>query len=246
MKKLSSSAALLFLSALGGLVTLLLRLWLLSLGVDNRGLLAAGSLPDTMSWIAVALTLALLGLGTWKLPNEAKGCAHFPASAGAAIGIAMAAAGITITSLRELSLSFDTIGMLSSVLGLITAVSLGFLAFFRAKGWRPNILFHGIVCIYFMFHLVFHYRLWSSCPQLQDYGFELLAIVFVMIACYQRAAFDAGRGTIRSYAFFSAAALFFCIAALPGCDNSAFFIGCAVWMAATPCKILPSEKQQED
>lgn len=246
MKKLSSPAVLLFLSLIGGLVTLLLRLWLLALGEDDRGLLAVGSFPDTMSWIAVALTIALLGFGVWQMPSSAKHPLHFPSSSNAAIGIAMAAVGILITSLRELSVAFDAVGMLSTVLGLIAGVSLGFLAFFRAKGLRPNILFHGVVCIYFMFHLVSHYRLWSACPQLQDYSFELLAIVFVMLACYQRAAFDAGCGKPRSYTFFSAAALFFCIAALPGCDNSAFFIGCAVWMAATPCKRLSPRKQQED
>ena len=243
MKKLSSPAGLLYLSLLGGLVTLLLRLWLLSIGEDDRGLLAVGIVPDILSWIAVALTLVLLGIGVWQLPNT-KSCSN--ASANAAIGIAVAAVGILITSLREVPIAFDAVGMLSTGLGLIAGVSLGFLAFFRAKRLQPNILFHGMVCIYFMFHLVSHYRLWSSCPQLQDYGFELLAIVFVMLACYQRAAFDAGRGTLRSYTFFSTAALFFCIAALPGCDNSAFFIGCAIWMAATPCKILSPWQQQED
>ena len=245
MKKLFQTAYLPFAALLGGAIALLLRLWLLILGEDARGLLAAGSFPDRMSWVMVAVMMLLLGVGVWKLPRSTK-YDHFPVSSNAAIGIIIAACGILISSVTELRTAFDMVGMLSAVLGLIAAVSLGFLAFFRMKGLRPNIVFHGIVCVYFMFHLVSHYRLWSSYPQLQNYAFELLAIVFVMLACYQRTAFDVGRGNPQGYTFFSLAALFFCMAALPGCDNIPFFIGCGIWMAATPCRWLAPRKQTEE
>ena len=245
MKKFLNPACLPFAALLGGAVTLLLRLWLLAIGDDERGLLASGSFPDTMSWVMVAAMILLLGLGVWKLPRSTKH-SRFPVSSNAAVGLAVAAGGILISSVTELRTAFDTIGTFSAVLGLLAGISLGFLAFFRVKGLRPNIVFHGIVCIYFMFHLVSCYRLWSSYPQLQDYGFELLAIVFVMLACYQRTAFDVGRGNPQSYTFFSLAALFFCIAALPGCDNLPFFIGCGIWMAATPCRWLTIRKQAEE
>ena len=119
------------------------------------------------------------------------------------------------------------------------------LAFARYKGAHLSVLFHGVVCVYLMVYLVSHYRLWSSYPQLQSYAFELLAIVFVMLACYQRAAADAGKGDRRAYTFFSLAAFFFCVATLPGCDKAAFFIGCAVWMFTTPCRLnLPVSKEE--
>ena len=130
------------------------------------------------------------------------------------------------------------------LLGILSTFAMVALAYGRYKGFRPNVLLHGIICVYLMLYLVSHYRLWSSNPQLQSYAFELLAIVFVMLACYQRAAFDAGKGNRQAYAFFTLIALYFCIAALPGCDNAVFFLGAAVWMYFTPCKLtLPVKKE---
>lgn len=227
-----------------GVLACLFRLWLFALGKDDRGLLSVGSFPDAMSWIVTALTIVLLFVGTRPLQGGNKYGYNFPASLPAAIGMALAAISFFISSVADLSSNTDTIGTVGALFGFLAAVSLLFLAYYRIQGKHLNIVFHGIVCVYLMLHLVSHYRLWSSAPQLQSYGFELLAIVFVMLSCYQRAAFDAGKGNRQAYAFFSLAALFFCIATLPGCDNAAFFIGCAAWMYFTPCRLtLPAKKE---
>lgn len=183
--------------------------------------------------------MALLLYRTWNLTEASKYSFNFPASNYAALGIAVGALGILISSVAELLSGPNALTLFSCLLGLLAALALLFVAFCRKNGKRPSILFHGVVCLYMMFHLVAHYRLWSGFPQLQSYSFELLAIVFLMLSCYQRAAFDVGRGDRRSYAFFTLAALFFCISALPGCDNAAFFIGCAVWMFTTLCNLKP-------
>lgn len=227
-----------------GIITCLLRLWLFALGEDDRGLLASGSFPDVMSWILVVLTMGLLALLTRNLWGGTKYSFNFPASLIPAVGMALAGISFCICSAVELTAQSDSVGTISALLGFLAAISLAVLAFCRFNGLRPNALFHGLVCIYLMLYLVSHYRLWSSYPQLQSYAFELLAIVFVMLACYHRAAFDAGRGNRRAYTFFSLAALFFCVATLPGCDNAVFFIGCAVWMFTTPCRLsLPVRKE---
>lgn len=231
--------------ALGcGAITCLLRLWLLSSVQEGQVLLAAGSFPDVMSWILVAVTTAVIALGAWNLREGNHYSYNFPPSIPAAIGMALAAVSFCITSAVELSAGTDTIGTASSVLGFVSTAALLVLAYGRLKGLHLNMLFHGIVCLYLMLYLVSHYRLWSASPQLQTYAFELLAIVFVMLACYHRAAFDANSGKRRAYTFFSLAALFFCVAALPSCDNMAFFIGCGVWMYTTPCRLtLPARKE---
>lgn len=220
-----------------GVITLLFRLWFLALGVDDRGLLPVGSIPDVLSWVMVALVMAILAAGTWNLKGANKYSYNFSPSDIAGIATALAGISFLITSVTELIVGADSISITSAILGFLAAASLCFLGYCRWKGRRPSMVFHGIVCLYLMLYLISHYRLWSSAPQLQSYGFELLAIVFVMLACYQRAAFDADRGNRRSYAFFSLAALYFSIATLPGCDNYGFFIGCAIWMAATPCRL---------
>ena len=228
-----------------GVLTCLLRLWLFALGEDERGLLSVGSFPDVMSWIVVATTMALLGVSTWHLQGGAKYAQNFHASLPAAIGMALAAVSFCITSVVDLTAGGDSVGTVSALFGFLAAAALLALAYSRYRGAHLSVLFHGVVCLYLMLHLVSHYRLWSSYPQLQSYAFELLAIVFVMLACYQRAAFDAGKGNRRAYTFFTLAVLFFCIATLPGCDNAAFFLGCAVWMYFTPCRLsLPAKKEE--
>lgn len=227
-----------------GILACLFRLWLFALGEDDRGLLPVGIFPDAMSWIITGLTMAYLFLGTRQLQGGNKYAYNFPASLPAAIGMALAAVSFAITSIVDLSAGADTIGTVSAILGFLATVSLLLLAFYRMQGKHLTVIFHGIVCLYLMLHLVSHYRLWSSAPQLQTYAFELLAIVFVMLACYHRAAFDAAKGNRQAYAFFSLAALFFCIATLPGCDNAAFFIGSAAWMYFTPCKLTLFVKKE--
>lgn len=221
----------------GGLIAALLRYWLFALGKDEKGLMAIGSFPDTMSWIVVAIVMALVSLGAWMLKGGNKYSYNFPASRAAAIGMILAAFSFCITSAVELSIEPDLIGSVSAWFGFLAAGALGFLTYSRVKGKHPSMIFHSIVCVYLMLYLVAHYRLWSSYPQLQYYGFELLAIVFLMMAAYQRAAFDTGCGKRSTYTFFSLGALFFCIAALPSCENYAFFIGCTAWMLATPCRL---------
>ena len=228
-------------------ITCLLRTLLWAGGIagsDNRGLLPTGSWPDVFSWIMVGLTLALLGFCVRFLRGNNKYTGNFSASLPAALGMVLAAASFCVTSLVELTTGADTVGTASSLFGILATFALIVLAYGRYKGFRPNMLLHSIVCVYLMLYLVSHYRLWSSAPQLQSYAFELLAIVFVMLACYHRAAFDAGKGKRSGYAFFTLAALYFCIAALPGCDNPVFFLGAATWMFFTPCKLtLPVTKE---
>ena len=227
-----------------GILACLFRLWLFAIGKDDRGLLSVGTFPDAMSWIVTALAIALIFLSTRNLRGGNKYGYNFPASVPAAIGMALAAVSFSISSVVDLSAGTDTIGTVSAFLGFLATASLLFLAYCRMQGKHLSVIFHGIVCFYLMLYLVSHYRLWSSAPQLQTYAFELLAIVFVMLACYQRAAFDAGRGSRQAYTLFSMAALYFCVATLPGCDNAAFFLGCAVWMYFTPCRLtLPAKKE---
>lgn len=243
MNKSLKPSLLPMITLVGGILTMLLRLWLLALGEDDRGLLPAGIFPDVASWILTGLMMAALLIGTWNLNEAAKYSFNFPASERAAYGVALGAIGILITSIMELLSGPDTLTVFSCILGLLTVPALLFVARCRKKGLRPSILFHGIVCVYLMIHLLSHYRLWNGFPQLQRYGFDLLAIVFLMLAGYQRAAFDVGHGNRRSYALFSLAALFFCIAALPGSENPAFYFGSAAWMLMTPCNMKPLPAQ---
>ena len=215
-----------------------------AIGADEGAFLPVGSWSDVLSWIMVAATVVICGLGVLNLQNKNNYAYNFPRSNLAAIGMLLAGLGFCITAFVDLLAGTDSVGFASAILGFPAAISLWILAYGRTKGRRFPLVFHGIICLYLMLHLVTHYRLWSSYPQLQSYAFELLAIVFVMLAAYHRAAFDADQGKCRAYTFFTLVGLFFCVATLPGCDNPAFFLGCAAWMYFTPCKLIqPSRKE---
>lgn len=247
MKRFLKPAYLPFGVLICGGLTFLMRLWLFGMGRDDRGLLAAGSFPDTMSWILVAVTLGMLFVGVRKLDGLNKYSTNFPADPIAAIGIALAAISFAISAFSGLAHKADPIETVSTVLGILSMLALLLIAWCRYKGLRPNVLLHTLVCLYLMAYLISHYRMWSSYPQLQSYAFELLAIVFTVLAVYQKAAFDAGAGKRRMYAFFTFGSLFFSLATLPGCDDSIFFIGCAVWMFFTPCRLsLPKERNEAE
>lgn len=236
------------LSALvAGLLAFLMRtlLFASAMGEDLRVGLPTGTWPDVMSWILVAATAAFLIAGTWHFRGFSRYSSNFSASLPAALGMVLAAIGFLCTSVLELNAGGDAVAIIGSVLGFVSFAALGFLAFCRFKGLRTNILYHGVICLYLMFYLVAHYRLWSAYPQLQSYAFELLAIIFLMLSCYQRAAFDAGKGSRKAYTFHSLMALFFCIATLPGCDNPVFFIGSALWMLLTPCNLTTAVPRPE-
>ena len=226
-----------------GVIAALLRalLWIAAIGDNTSSLLPAGTWPDVLCWITVALTIALLAVSARKIRNNKKYTSNFSASPIGAIAMVLAAVGFLFTSITDLSVSADPITTAATVMGFVAVAALLLLAYFRYKGLRPTMLLHSVVCVYLMLYLVSHYRLWSAAPQLQTYAFELLAIVFVMMACYHRAAFDMNQGSRQAYTFFTLAALFFCIATLPSCDNPAFFIGCGTWMFFTPCKLHQKE-----
>lgn len=226
----------------GGILTMLMRFWLFGLGVDDRGLLPAATFPDTFSWILTGLLIAVLIFGVRNLREATKYRFNFPASMPAAVGMALGALGILVTCLSELFAGAPRLGIFSSALGILAAAALGFLAYCRKDGKKPSYLLHGFICIFLMFHLISHYRIWSAYPQLQTYAFELMAIVFLMLACYQRAAFDAGKGNRRAYAFLTLCALFFCIAAIPGSVSPIFYLGCAAWMFTTLCNLRALQK----
>lgn len=239
MKKLIKPAYLPLVALGAGLLTMILRFVLLSTGEDEKGLLVTDSLPDMLSWVLSVATLVILLLGTWDLREASKFSFNFPASMVGAAGVLAGALGILITSLSELFAGGDTLQIIGAVLGLLAVPALVFVALGRYTGQRPSVLFHGIVCVYLMLHLVSHYRLWSSFPQIQNYGFELLSIVCLMLACYHRATFDVSEGNRRGYAFCALAGVYFSIATIPGCDSPFFFIGCAAWMITNLCSLRP-------
>ena len=223
--------------ATGGL-GLLLHLWLLNTK-DSEGFLAVWHISEILMWVLTAGVVVLLLWLTSRLLEASKYQFNFPPSEPFGVGTWLGALGIGGTSLIELLSGADILSGITAVLGLISAVALVIVGLLRIKGLRPSALLHGTVCVYLMIRIICLYRHWSSDPQLMDYCFQILALVSLMIAVYHRATFDADFGKRRPYAFFNLLSVYFCCLALPGWENTAFFLGCGVWMFTDTCNLTP-------
>ena len=229
--------------AAGG-IGLLLRLWLLNTGVDEKGFLISGHIADILVWALTAIVIVTVLLCTRSLQQAAKYGFNFPVSMTGAIGCLLGAAGIAIASIAELTAYDDVLALACAVIGLLAAVSLGYLGFCRHKGLRPSILCHCVLCIYLMLRLINQYRHWSSDPQLQDYCFQLLATVCLMLAAYHRATFDANLGKRRPHAFYHLCAVYFCCLSLTEVSGIAFYLGTGVWMLTDLCSLAPMPAEE--
>ena len=223
--------------ATGG-IGLLLRLWLFSTA-DDSGLLPVWHISEILLWILTIAVIGLLLYATWDLVEAAKYRFNFPESMPGCVGAWLGALGIGGTCVIELLTSPDFITTITAILGLVSAGVLVFIGNCRRRGLHPSTLFHALICVFLMLRLICQYRHWSSDPQLQDYCFQILAIVCLMLASYHRATFNANFGKRRPYAFFNLAAVYFCCLALPGWENTAFFLGCGVWMFTDICNLTP-------
>lgn len=222
-----------------GGIGLLLRLWLLNSGIDEQGFFISGHLADILVWVLTAIVIIAVLLCTRSLQQATKYAFNFPESIIGGIGCLLGAAGIAIASIAELTVYDDALALATAILGLFGAVSLGYLGFCRYKGLRPSILCHCALCIYLMLRLINQYRHWSADPQLQDYCFQLLATVCLMLAAYHRATFDANLGKRRPHAVYHLCAVYFCCLSLAEVSNIAFYLGTGIWMLTDLCSLVP-------
>ncbi len=228
-----------------GTLGLSLRFSLQQTGFDEKGFLISGHPSWILLWILTALTLGFLLYATWKLKNGNEYHANFPASPVGGIGTALGAAGIGITSFIELAAGTQGIDTLCAIMGLASALILIFVAYCRWKGLHPTPLTHITVSLFFLLRLICFYRHWSADPRLLDYIFQLLATVFVMLATYQRAVFDANYGSRRAFAFYSLAAVYCCCLSLVSWQDVLLFLSLALWMLTDLCRLTPMESQPE-
>ncbi len=224
---------------------LLLRLWLQFTGFDAKGFLVSGHPARSLLWLLTALTLGTLLYATWNLKNGNKYRSNFPASPVGGMGTALGASGIGLTCGIELIAGTQGIDTLCAIMGIVAALILIFVAYCRWKGLHPTPMAHIVVSLFFMLRLICFYRHWSADPRLLDYVFQLLALVFVMLATYQRAVFDANYGSRRAFAFYCLAAVYCCCLSLVSWQDVLLFLSLAVWMLTDLCRLTPMESRPE-
>lgn len=224
---------------LTGGVGLLLRVWLMTSGVDQQGFIITGHFAGILLFLLVVGAMVALFFLTRDLVEAAKYDFNFPASEVSCYGAFVAAAGIFISSFVEIFTAIDALEIIAAVLGMGAALLLVLTGFYRRKGTAPSVLVHIGICVYLMFRLICYYRHWSSDPQILDYCFQLVATACLMLTTYQRATFDAQEGKRRPYAFFNLATIFFSCISLIGWGNILFFLSVIIWQITDLCSLIP-------
>lgn len=224
---------------LTGGVGLLLRVWLMTSGVDQKGFFVTGHLAGILLFLLVIGAIVALFLLTRDLVEAGKYEFNFPASDIGSYGAYIAAAGIGISSFVDIFLASDTLSMLAALFGMIAALLLVLTGSARRRGTVPSMLIHIGICVYLVLRLVCYYRHWNADPQILDYCFQLVATACLMLATYQRATFDAREGKRRPYAFWSLATIFFSCISLIGWSNILFFLSVIVWQITDLCSLIP-------
>ena len=228
MKKVITERGLCAMTLSAGALGLLLRVWLFATGVDDKGLLESTHPANVMIFVLTAVVMAALlycVLQCSKVMGK-----PFKASQTAATGCMLAAVGILIANVLELTEAKDTVSTVSAAVGVLAAVSFFYLGVRRKDGHRSSMAAYSVIILYYMTHLVLQYRMWSAEPELQKYMFPLLASVFLMLSAYHRAALDIHGKQFRNYIFFNQAALFFCLLSLNS-ESWLFYLAMAAWVA---------------
>ena len=226
-----------------GCCALVLRRLLYGVAVDVKNLLPVNHPLEIALWVLSAGASLWIVASVWKLDGSAKYEDNFQPSLTAAVGHYIAAAGILLTVL----LPWGTVGrlvLLRRVLGVVAAVGLIVAGRCRKAGKCPLFLTHLAVCAFFVVHMLGHYGIWCSNPQLQDYWLDLSASALMALFAFYEAAFDAGMGRRRMQLATGLMAAYLGYAALSGSGYLILYFGCAVWALTDLCSLTPKPKQE--
>ena len=144
-----------------------------------------------------------------------------------------------------------TVGLTESammVLPWLAAAAMIVLGLCRIQGKKPLFVFSGIVCLLHMLTLIRNYRLWSADPQVQDYAYQLLAQVLLMLCAFHRTSCDAGIIQRRKLLATGLGAAVCALAALSMDFQRIFFLASALWALGCICtvQILPPDPEPQE
>lgn len=239
MKKLLRPDLLPFLTLIGGLAGFLLRLWTLGTGPDAEALYQPQPTAWVLLWAVTILVLALIRWQAGRLKVDGTHADCYPASITAAVGNLLAAVGIAVPALDMLLHGTDLLSTIGGILGCLSLVCLIPVAVARYQGKQPWFLLHFAPCLFLALRIFDRCRDWSGHSQLGVFLLPFLALIFLLVASYQKTTFDVDLGVRKNSVFWSLSSAYLCIVALADKDDMLFFGCMAIWMLADLCSLLP-------
>lgn len=244
-----------------GLSSLWLHRYMMANCVDAKGLLIAGNLPGRLLLLVGAAFVLTLLLTLRTIGGDGEYADNFPRDL--VSGLLMIAAGVTLVlAIPELgwnappdsapiSVQNNAMEKIASVcmellpwLAAVSMAALGLLRILKERGWFG---LGGLICLFYILMLVSNYRLWSANPQLQDYAYQLLAGVLLMLCSFHRTCCDARIIQRRKLLFTALAAAFCSITSLSMDFQRGFYLASALWALGCVCTMaqLPADPEEE-
>lgn len=236
MKKKLTGILLPIIVALCGIGGAGLRLWTLSGGPSATGLYPSRPFVWCFLLVLTLATLAVIIALILKLQQNKYYQHNFTASLPGAIGFALAALAFLLSAFRVGDENRDTLGILGLLFGLGGAVCFSLGAVDRYFGRKPRFWVLLVPCLFLGLRLFLCCRGWSTVSQTGNYLLPFAAGVFLPLAVWHLDAFTLDIGNRHYSLFFSLAALYFCITALPGGDDPVFYGCMAAFLATNLCR----------
>ena len=243
-----------------GLLSLGLNRYMLENFIDDRGLLVAGNLPQTLLWVVAIAFAAGLAAMLRTIGGDGSYEENFPAcylSGGLMIaaGLLMAwavpglALGVPTPMAQGMAMGINVLtDWAAKFLPWLAAASMVVLGGLRMAGRKPWPVLSGSITLFYMLMLVTNYRLWSADPQLHTYAYQLLAEVLLMLSAFHRLSCDAGVIQRRKLLATGLSAAVCACAALSMDFLPGFFLASGLWAAGSMCNVavLPPDPEEEE
>lgn len=226
-------------TVVSGVICMLLRFVMMVFGCDDRGLLISMHFSVILCWAVAAVFLAGLVFGVRRLGDAGSYEQLFPASAVGGTMVVMAGVMLLVVSLYGDTVFEKAAGAAAGASMICTGSS-------RFSGKKPAFICNFLICVFFVVKLIGNYRIWSADPQLQDYAFQMLACVMLMLAAFHRVSADADAIHRKRLAYTCLAAGFLCIVSLSDPENPVYYGACSLWALSSTGLLEPVAAQQED
>jgi hypothetical protein len=236
MKKIFSHPLFYCVFALLGLIGCGLQLWYNSAIPDEKGLMPAWHPATVLTVVLVLLTVVLAVLSSPHIVTP-----KHPAPV-RALGAAMAAVFTALAAWKLLGQQVYLTGALAA----LASVSSAYVVWARLRKKPVGFWIYALFALLFMFYLISRYQLWSAEPETARYAFKLLALVFMMLVFYQKAAIRLHTGTFLIYHLWSSLALVLSITSLPSAETPMLYLSAGIWLLLDPSPRPVSRTRQEE
>lgn len=229
---------------LGGAFGMLLRMWLVLGGTDEKGLYPANHISSILLGIFSIAMVAAIWLMTRQVGNNPSFHSNFPSAIANAAGAAVAALGFAVTGFGMLGAG-DALSSICGFLGLLAAAALLLGAWSRYQKKKSHFICHLLPCLFFALRVFAMGRELGAEPEANRYLYRFLASLAVIPACYQLWGFDVNEGDRSKSLFWSLTAAYLCLIATPGSVEWLLYLTVAIWLLASlpVLKYLPRRKR---